>query len=56
MVDRVNGAHVPELSKKTAVHSDLVAPPPPPADSTQTIPTEVLMLCECEAFVYIASE
>ncbi|CAI8057784.1 Glutaredoxin-3 [Geodia barretti] len=40
MVDRVNGAHVPELSKKTAVHSDLVAPPPPPADSTQTIPTE----------------
>ena len=42
MVDRVNGAHVPELSKKTAVHSDLIAPPPPPAaDSTQTTPTEV---------------
>jgi Grx4 family monothiol glutaredoxin len=41
VVDRVNGAHVPELSKKTAVHSDLVAPPPPPAaDSAQTIPTE----------------
>ena len=39
VVDRVNGAHVPELTKKTAAHSELVAPPPPAA--FQTTPTEV---------------
>ena len=38
VVDRVNGAHVPELTKKTAAHSELVAPPPP---TSQTTPTEV---------------
>ena len=37
-MDRINGAHVPELTKKTAIHSDLVAPPPVP----QTTPTEDL--------------
>lgn len=42
MIDRVNGAHVPELTKKTAIHSDLVAPPPPPAPVSQTTPTEDL--------------
>ena len=35
VVDRVNGAHVPELTKKTTAHSELLAPPPPAA------PTEV---------------
>ena len=42
VVDRVDGAHVPELSKKTALHSDLVAPPPPPETGpTHTTPPEV---------------
>ncbi len=27
MVDRVNGAHVPELTKKTLQHSQSLAPP-----------------------------
>ena len=31
VVDRVNGAHVPELTKKTSVHSEMLAPPPLPA-------------------------
>ena len=38
VVDRVNGAHVPELTKKTATHSELMAPPPP----SLTTPTEDL--------------
>ena len=27
MVDRLDGAHVPELAKKTAAHSQTMAPP-----------------------------
>ena len=42
VVDRVNGAHVPELTKKTAAHSQLVAPPPPAA--SQATPTEVTVM------------
>lgn len=38
VVDRVNGAHVPELTKKTSTHAELLAPPPP----SQATPTEVL--------------
>lgn len=36
VVDRVNGAHVPELTKKTSTHAELLAPPPP----SQATPTE----------------
>jgi len=31
VVDRVNGAHVPDLAKKTAAHSQMMAPPLAPA-------------------------
>ena len=30
VVDRVNGAHVPELAKKTAAHSQVMAAPARP--------------------------
>lgn len=40
VVDRVNGAHVPELTKKTNTHAELLAPPPPAP--SQATPTEVL--------------
>ena len=36
VVDRVNGAHVPELTKKTALHSQTPLPPPQPPASDQT--------------------
>jgi len=29
VVDRVNGAHIPEVTKKTAQHSSAIAPPLP---------------------------
>ena len=42
VVDRVNGAHVPELSKKTAAHSQTLAPSlPTQAESRPTPPKEV---------------
>ena len=37
-MDRVNGAHVPELAKKTAAHSKTMAPLPIPS---YTPPKEV---------------
>lgn len=44
VVDRINGAHVPELTKKTAAHSQTLAVPPPSApsleDSRPTPPKE----------------
>lgn len=33
VVDTVNGAHVPELTKKTDLHSQSLAPPPPPSSA-----------------------
>ena len=42
VVDRVNGAHVPELTKKTAAHSQTLAIPPSlPEGSQPTPPKEV---------------
>ena len=38
VVDRVNGAHVPELSKKTAAHSQTLAIPTSLAEEPQPTP------------------
>lgn len=40
VVDRVNGAHVPELTKKTAAHSQTLAVPTSSSQETQPIPTK----------------
>lgn len=50
VVDRVNGAHVPELTKKTSKHAELLAPLPPAP--TQTTPTEVPLARLTTAFQY----
>ena len=53
IVDRVNGAHVPELAKKTAAHSQMLTPfpslqetsLPPPQKEVRHISVNLSFLC-----------